>query len=111
MPNGRENTGDCCSASCEWASTSDTPYICQGPELDPYFCSDPEYAIDLESEVQREASAAAATLPFPRYILHRPVGSHAYVGLGRWGAAAGVLAHFMAAIVMIIASINTVTIF
>lgn len=92
-PVGRPNAGDCCSTSCEWASTSDAPYKCQGPELDPYYCSDPEYAIDLQTALQAETSAAATTQPLPRSVWRRPIASHTHVGLTRdegWGAAAGI---------------------
>lgn len=34
------------AVTCEWASTSDTPYALQGSELDPYYCSDLEYVRD-----------------------------------------------------------------
>lgn len=39
--------GDCCSVSCDMASTLDTPYTCQGPDLDRYTCRDPMYVDDV----------------------------------------------------------------
>lgn len=119
MPHGRRTTGDCCSVTCEWATTSDTPYVCQGPELDPYYCSDPEYAIDVQSALKSEYSAATKALPFPRSIWHRPAGARAAHGDlargGSWGPAAGlggqVLASLVVASVMGFAARNTVTVF
>lgn len=119
VPDGCRTTGDCCSTSCEWATTDDTRYICQGSELDPYFCRDPKYAIDIQSALQSQTSAATTTRPFSRSIWRSSMGSHEHVGRARggsWGAPAGVrgggvLASLVVTMLMIIASRNTMTAF
>ncbi|CAM9988900.1 unnamed protein product, partial [Ectocarpus sp. 6 AP-2014] len=90
----------CCSTSCEWASTSGTPYTCQGPELDPYFCIDPEYAIDVAYELQNAKSAATRTLPFTRfYGVHK-----ARARLG--GCSEGILASLTVVMTIVVAAVN-----
>ncbi|CAM9296728.1 unnamed protein product [Ectocarpus sp. 12 AP-2014] len=93
----------CCSASCEWASTSGTPYTCHGPELDPYFCIDPEYAVDVAYELQDAKSAATRTLPLTRfYGVHK-----ARARLG--DCSVGILASLTVVMTIVVAAVNIVT--
>lgn len=101
------NTGDCCSTSCEWASAGNTPYNCHVAELDPYFCNDPDYAIDIVAALQSQTSAATTMLQSSSFMWHRQETKRNDLGFG--GCVVEVLASLMMTTMMVIAGINAAT--
>ncbi|CAM9906227.1 unnamed protein product [Scytosiphon promiscuus] len=107
-------TGDCCSITCALESTSDKPYNCHETELDPYFCIDPEYAIDITQQAYEDNSAQTTTYSFSRSLPCSWIAGHLarrkIVG-GLTELRVNMLAMLTTATTVFVASINKIGLF